>query len=71
MVFVGDIEIQGSPFGCEVYDVSKIKVKYSPSGVVGKPVDVESKFMKCVDGVLVRVLVCLSCNLILLIGIHL
>ena len=43
LVSVGELEILGSPFACQVYDVTKIRVKHLPSGVVGKPFDMDSK----------------------------
>ncbi|CAH1781774.1 unnamed protein product [Owenia fusiformis] len=36
-VCYGDIEIPGSPFACEVYDISKVKVGKLTQGMVGRP----------------------------------
>ena len=41
---IGDYEITGSPFACEVYDLSKVKVSKLLKGVLGKPYDFEGEF---------------------------
>ncbi len=43
-VTVGDIELQGSPFACEVYDIGAVKVAPLKKGIVGRPYDIDSKF---------------------------
>ena len=39
-----DVEIVGSPFACEVYDISRVRVSKMLRGVVGKPYEFESKY---------------------------
>ena len=43
-VSVGDVPIEGSPFRAAVFNPKAIKVTRVPSGVVGRPVEIESKF---------------------------
>ena len=40
---IGDIEIQGSPFACEVYDISRVRISKLHKGIVGKPYNFEGE----------------------------
>ena len=40
---IGDIEIQGSPFACEVYDISRVRISKKHKGIVGKPYNFDSE----------------------------
>ena len=42
-VTIADIEIAGSPFVCEVYDTSKVRVSQLSNAVVGKPCEFEGR----------------------------
>ena len=42
-VLYADVEIQGSPFFPEVYDVGLVHVGKVPDGVVSKPIKFEGK----------------------------
>ena len=52
---IGDFEIPGSPFGCEVYDISQVRVGKMPKGLVGKPYEFDSKY-KIISGAKVFIL---------------
>jgi len=41
---IADIEIPGSPFGCEVYDINQVEVGNFQKGLVGKPYEFDSMF---------------------------
>lgn len=44
---IGDIELDGSPFGCEVYDISRISVIGLEEGFVGTPCEFTGKAALC------------------------
>ena len=48
-VTIGELEIPGSPFGCEVYDINRVKVSKMPRGVIGKPADFEGKAISQIE----------------------
>lgn len=42
---IGDIEIQGSPFACDVYDITRVALSRLHKGLVGSPYNFESEYL--------------------------
>ena len=44
-ISIGDVEITGSPFACECYDISQVRVSRLENGVVGKKYSFDGKYI--------------------------